>query len=170
MSKLIGGRLHHFFHPSCEHNRTGLSAMRHSILQCKPTDVLTGEKKRKKILSTAQHGSGEPPSISQLRLRLLVDLAHRLLLPARHPEVRLCRDFSHTAEIHAQKSYTLAHYQINSLQTPARTNIVLDPGSRMVSEGGILFIQSNRFISAPTQNDTTSQAEINERGWSPHPH
>ena len=143
--------------------------MHHPNLHLQPTEVMTGETTSKMpVLSTSQQRSCESPIISQQGLCVLVDLAHVLRITGRHDCVRLCMWLSHTAEIHAPIIIHPFSLSDQLSATPLQEQISFwIQGSRMVSEGGRLLIQSNRFILPSIQKDTTSQSETNERGVVP---
>ena len=145
--------------------------MHHPTLHLQPTVVMTGETttRRTSAMSVAAEVQRIPDYLATWPLRA----GRSRTCPPRTWPARLCPPL-HVFVTHSRDTCTHNHTPFLTIRSTHRNPLQEQisfwiQGSRMVSEGGRLLIQSSRFIITSIQNDTTSQSETNERGVVPSP-
>ena len=143
--------------------------MHHPTLHLQPTEVMTGQTTTRR--TSARHCAAEVQRIPDY-------FATRPPLPGRSRTgpprtwpARLCPPL-HVVVTHSRDTCTHNHTPSLTIRSTHRNPLQEQisfgiQGSRTVSEGGRLLIQSSRLIFTSIQNDTTSQSKTNERGVAP---
>ena len=143
--------------------------MHHATLHLQPTEVMTGETTTRR--TSARHFAAEVQRIPDYLATWPPSAGRSRTCPPRTWPARLCPPL-HVVVTHSRDTCTHNHTPFLTIRSTHRNPLQEQisfwiQGSRMVSEGGRLLIQSSRFIFTSIQNDTTSQSETNERGVVP---